>query len=703
MDATLTFEQYPVWYIGFCLLAGLIYALALYFKDTSFREATTRQRWALLPLSILRFLTVSAITFLLLTPLIKSRFIEVVKPQILFVQDNSQSMMKGFENVDSAMYIKKVNAFLDGLKEDYDIRTYNFGEQLEEGLEFTFDEKTTNITQPIEDIYNKYNNQNVGAVVLATDGIYNQGSNPIYTNIALEAPLFAIALGDTTPQRDVVLERVLHNKIAYLGDKFTIRVDVSAQNSKGATTVLKIFKGAKNKNKVHTKSIKIDKENFVKGYDVVLKADKPGIQQYNIILTEIKDEVTTHNNRQEMFIDVVDSRQKILMLAASPHPDIAAIKHAMELNQNYEITVKMLATFDGSAKGYDLVVLHGIPAKGKDSQSFINQLKVNNIPSLFIVSTQTDVPALNQSQSVMYISNSNSSFNDVKAEPSGKTFNLFNIEPSVINSLSDLPPLSVPFGEYAASPTTQVLLKQKIGSVSTRHPLLVIEQATGYKSAVFAGEGLWRWRLYDYKTDGRHDATNELISKVIQYLSVKNDKRKFRVSMPKTLYYETEQISFDAELYNDSYELINGPEVNITIYNETGKEFPFAFSKTSTAYTLNAGFFPPGRYTYKARTAFNGKDFSATGKFSVLKIELETLQTSANHQSLHTLTERMGGDVFYINDMDSLPSQIRKKGNPAIQYASYKTKPLINLRWLFFFLLAFLAIEWFVRKFIGGY
>ena len=53
-----------------------------------------------------------------------------------------------------------------------------------------------------------YSNQNVGAVILASDGIYNEGSNPLYANFELNAPIHVIALGDTVPSRDVILKRV---------------------------------------------------------------------------------------------------------------------------------------------------------------------------------------------------------------------------------------------------------------------------------------------------------------------------------------------------------------------------------------------------------------------------------------------------------------------------------------------------------------
>lgn len=706
LQSTLSFEHYPLWYIGFCAAIGLAYALFLYFKDTTFKDATKGQRRMLFPLSILRFLVVSFIAFLLLSPLIKTKFTDVIQPYVVFIQDNSKSMAHGFEKtgMDQNAYQERINTLLTGLGDEFRVEPYSFSEKLEDSLSFNFDKKITNISQSLHEVYNNYSNQNVGAIILASDGIYNQGSNPTYTNAALDVPVYSIALGDTTPQRDLIVDKVLHNRIAYLDDKFTIRVDLSAKNCKGETTVLNVYKGEGTGNKVFSKSISVKKDNFLKTQDVILPARNPGVQQYSVRVTSIKDEVTTENNRQDVFIEVIDNRKKILLLGASPHPDMSAIKQSMELNKNYEITTAFIKDFsDKSVKGYNLAVLHGLPAKTNTAENIIQQLKSNQIPIWFIVSSQTSIPDLNQAQNILKINGTSGSMNDVKGEVKGG-FNFFTVSSQLAPSIADFPPLVAPFGEYMTSATTQTLLRQRIGSVSTEYPLLVMQQATGYKTAVFTGEGLWRWRIYDFKKSRSHETINELISKTVQYLAVKNDQRKFRVNLGKTLYNENEQITFDAELYNDSYELINDPEVNLTIKNSAGKEFPFVFTKEGTGYILNAGFFPVGNYTYRAKTVFSGKEYSAKGKFSVAPIQIESLQLTANHQLLHDLSDKFGGEVVKVDSILAIANKIRN--NPNIQptlYTTYKTQAMINLKWLFYFILGFLAIEWFVRKFIGGY
>lgn len=705
MSAQIVIEQYPYWYLGLCVLAGLVGAVALYYKDKTYSEATTAQKRALIPLAFLRFLTIGIIAALLLSPLIKRRIIDVVKPYIVLLQDNSESIKVGFKNSDDSVKLKNnLNQLSSDLSQDYQVATYSFGEKSKKGFSFSYKDKTTNLSEALDELYNMYSNQNVGAIILATDGIYNQGSNPLYAGETAGIPIYSVALGDTTPKKDLLIERVLHNKIAYLGDKFMIRTEISAKNSKGEKTILSVSKGKSGGAILATKTLDIDKGDFLHSEEFTLNADAVGLQQYTIKAAPINGELTERNNTQTIYIEIIDSRQKILLLAGSPHPDVAALKDVLEQNRNYQLTVDMANKFSGNIKDFDVVILHGLPAQNNPADNILSQIKTNNTPTLFILTAQTSADAFNRAQNLVQINGATpNTTSDAKAV-SISGFNLFTLENNVGKEVQELPPLITPYGKYNAATNAQILLKQKIGTVPTDYPLLVFSAPANTKQAVLCGEGLWRWRIYDFKTDQSFTTTNELLGKTVQYLAVKNDKRKFRVNLPKTLFDENEQVVMDAELYNDSYELINTPEVNINIYNDAGKSFPFAFNRNGRSYSLNAGFFPPGNYTFQAQTVYNGQEFKANGVFTVASVQLESMQTTANHNLLYALAEKTSGGVVSTDSIGSLLAQIRQKDSiKPIQYSSFKTEPFINLKWLFAGLIALLSIEWFFRKFLGGY
>ena len=702
MNSTIAIS-YPWWYIGLCLLLGALYAFVLYFKDNSFKDAGKRVQRYIKALSIFRFLVVSFLAFLLLMPLLKNRVTSVERPIIVYLQDNSESV-KNALNADSAVFKNNTADLVSQLSQNYDLHQYQFGDEFKDSLDYTFDGKVTNIEAALEEIYNRYANQNVGGIIMATDGIYNEGSNPIYGTNNLNVPLYSIALGDTTPKRDIKIERSYYNKIAYLRDKFTLRIDVTATNCAKEGTTLKIFKinGSK-KDKILTKTIYVKTNDFTKTYDLEIEATIPGINQYQIEIDKIPDEATTKNNVQRIYIDVLDSRQKILLLAAAPHPDITAIKSAIEKNENYETTTAYANNFNESLNTYDLVVLHGLPSRNEPVTQLLAEITNKSIPVFYVLSQQTNIAGFNSAQSLLQINGANNQINNAKADMQSG-FTLFTLQNTMADNLVNLPPLNTPFGEYALGENAVSLLNQKIGTVNTTYPLLILEQSSAVKRAVLAGEGIWRWRMYDFQTDANHETVDELIGKTIQYLSVKSDKRKFRCSTAKNLYYENERISFDAELYNDSYELINDSDATLTITDAEGKAFPFNFNKTAAAYKLDAGIFPIGDYNFVAKTIYAGKNFESKGKFSVIPKQLEALNTVANHQLLNSLAGKSGGAIFYNNQTAAITDSITNNATiKPIMFSNFENSAFINLKWLFFVLLTFLALEWFIRKFNGGY
>lgn len=638
--------------------------------------------------------------------MIKNRFTEVEKPVIIIAQDNSESAAQSYIDIGADNYHKKLDSLISDLSKDYEVKTFDIGDGIKTGISKTYSDKVTNISSALSDISENFHNQNVGAIIMASDGIYNEGSNPVYNTKMLNVPIYNIALGDTTPKTDLKIEKLYHNKIAYLNDKFTLRVDVGANNLKGKSATVSVYNITDKNNtfKETSKSFSIKNNQWVDTYDLTVDARTPGMQRYSVRVSTLKSEVTAENNVQYAYIDILDSRQRILILAESPHPDLSALKSAIEKNKNYETKTEFIRKFDGNIRPYDLVILHNLPSTNKPVTSIIDEINRFQKSAWFIIGSRTSPSNINSAQSILQINGgTNANLNQIKAALSDG-FNLFTIDAQFGQKVEQLPPLINPFGEYSGGPTGQPLLKQKVGTVDTKYPLLIFEQSGRHKIAVLAGEGLWRWRLYDYQKDSDHETVDELVSKTIQFLAIKDDKRKFRVSIAKELYFENEAIAFDAELYNDSYELINAADASISIYDSNGKEYPFSFNKTANAYTLNAGFFPIGDYSYKARCVYLGEQLEYSGKFSVVPLQLEALQTTANHQILHALSKKFEGKVLYPAQMEELGSLIRNKDEiQSLLYSTYKNQYMINLRWLFFVLLALLAIEWFIRKFNGAY
>lgn len=693
--------QYPAWFLIFCGLLGLGYALLLYYRDTTFREqAPTLHRW----LGVLRWLVVTLMSAMLLSPLLRNVVTETKKPVVVLAQDQSESVGAALQGEALTRYQQDWQTLKTALGEDYEVHELAFGDAVREPVDFKFQDKVSNLSEALREVYDRFGAQNLGAVVLASDGVYNEGSNPAYAGAQIAAPVYAVALGDTTPKRDLLVKRVFHNKIAYLGDKFTLQIDVAATNAAGSTTVLTVGKITDGQlRNLQSIPVNIVGNDFFTTKEVLLEADQPGVAQYVIGVAKIPGEAVSANNVKEIYIDVLDARQKLLLLANSPHPDLSALRQTLEQNKNYAVTVAYVSDPGLNVTAFDFVAFHNLPSSANDLSGILKAMNEKRMPRLFIAGMQTDYNALNRVQGLVQAQSDGRQNDDVQGKVAAQ-FALFTLNPRIADELPKFNPVTSAFGTFSATPAAQMVLKKRIGRVDTDQPLLAVGEQNGVRTGVFLGEGLWKWRLFDYLQHQNQEIFDEIFGKTIQYLSLKEDKRKFRVTLDQSVFNENEPIVMGAELYNDNYELINDPDASVVIRNQDGKEFPYTFNKVGKAYALDAGILPVGRYTYQASTAFNGQNLRAEGQFSVRALQLELFETTANHAVLRQLSAQYGGEMVFQDGLAGIAEKIKTKGaiKPVI-YQTNKTNPFINLKWIFALLAGLLAIEWFLRRYFGAY
>jgi len=693
--------SYPGHFLFFILLGAIVYALSLYFKDKRVKE---NKSWLPSVLGAFRFLSVLGILFLLLTPLFKNFITEKQKPIIVIATDKSESVKLSTPSE----LLNNVNTELSQLsenwKEDYDIVNIEFGTNMVFNADDSIDIQSTNLANPLEYISDAYEDQNLGAVIVASDGIYNEGKNPLYADLQFTAPVYTIPLGDTTIRTDILIKNVLHNRIVYLNDRFIIEADVQAYNSKGSKSNISLYKVSNGKqSKIETQNFTIDKQNYFNSFQFELEADQIGNTKYFVSVGRINNEISTTNNSRNLYIEILDARQKILLLANATHPDIKAIKDIVNSNKNYEVEVMKASDPLTSINKYDVVILHNLPSKKEPITTQMAAIEKYKKPVLFILGADTDLNSFNTHQEVLTVQGGNSSLNDITPILENE-FSLFTLSDRLKAEVESFIPLKVPFGEYKTSASANTLLYQQIGNVPTQYPLLSYSDLNSHRQAVLAGEGIWRWRLMEYLEDESQELSKEILLKTIQFISKKEDKRQFRAFSSKNAYKENEQITFDAQLYNENFESINNTEAELTITNESGEKFEYTFSKTNDYYFLEVGRFPEGNYRFNATTVYNGKNLNAGGKFSVQSILKEQFDLTAKHDLLYSLSDKFGGKVVYPNELNSLSVLIAdNKTIKPVLYQKAETKPLLNLKWILGVLIFFLVVEWFFRRYFGGY
>lgn len=679
---------------GLLIIAGLLGAVALsyflYYRNGENSSLTGVQKALLFSL---RAVALFLIFLFLLSP--RMDHIRTIRklPVLAVAFDNSES--------DSA-YLNDFFTFRQTLEKKfrgtYQLDFWTFGERAENSEKITGTARRSDYGKILKALKDNYINKNIGAALVVGDGIYNQGQYPQNVAARLNFPVFTLGVGDTAKITDARIMRVRTNKQAFLKNKFPVEVEMkfSKLNSKLAQ-----FDVENNKKQVYSGQLSIVSSDDFQTVRFDLEASQPGLQHYKIRIRPFDGEKNRENNEYNFVIQVLENKQRILMVSNGPHPDLGAIRNSLEELQNYEVKEVAGSNTPDSLKNYSLIVLNQLPSAKNAATRLLEKIKAVRIPVLFLIGPQTMVDQMNLLNMGISVA---ASPNTEEVQPVfDPNFSLFVLSPVTRETFTQAPPLVAPFGNTTTGAQIQTLASQSIRNVNTSKILLAFGTEKGRKTGFIVGEGIWRWRLHDYAVNGNHDAFNELIYKIVQYLALRQNEDNFNVIYP-ALFEETDDVKFTAELYNDSYELVNTPDVFMQIKSDSLREFNYQFDRTENDYRLNAGSLPPGDYRFEAATTLGNQHFTEHGKFSVVKNNIETQNKQANFEVLYQIAHLTGGEFQTYANSGILLDEIRNNKQISIQeFHQNIQNEWINLKFLFFVLVVLLATEWFFRKYWGIY
>ncbi len=689
--------SHSLWLLPLCLALGALGAWLLYRRSIDTHGWSKGLAWLL---GASRALVIALLAFFLLEPMVRVFQREVRKPVIVLAHDASSSLLATGDSATlRAAHGEVLRQLQERLGEHYEVRPFSYGDHVSEGIDLRQVEGYTDIDQLFRAVHDRFAGPDLGAVIIDGDGIYNRGRDPLPAAERLGVPVFTIALGDTTVRPDLALRHVDHNRITYLGNEFPVVARVEARHLKGTTARVSISRDGR---VLSSKDQRITSDPQVSEVPLMVKADAPGLQRYVVRIAPVEGEASEANNAQTIYIDVLDDRQKVLILALGPHPDVAALRQSMDKLEGYSTEVAYASAFSGKVEEFDLIMLHQLPSGYAAIQPVLKRIIERNIPTLTIMGANTDFAQLNALGSGLEITGAQRTVNDAQAAMN-PDFALFTVDAEEAQAFERFPPLQVPIGTYELGRGAAALLFQKVGVVRTPYPLLAIQPQGERHSAIICGEGLWRWKLADQQLYNTQQHFDQLVHKLVAFLALKQDKSRFRVRHAQE-FAQNEPVLIDAELYNASYEPVNTPEAAINLRNEEGRDLSYTFSRNGTGYRLEAGVLPPGRYTYAASTLLDGERFATKGELLVKPMVAEQLSTVADHELLAALAARTQGIMVSPAEMEEIVKAIDERRTIVPRsYAHASFSDIIGWRWLFFALLALLTMEWAIRRRNGTY
>lgn len=680
-DSWYSFDVSPGW-VALAFLAALGLSTLLYSKKGVPWSKTTN-----VIMGFLRFSAIFLIALLLLNPLLQLNINEVEKPAVIFAIDDSQSIQMRTSEAELTRLKDWINQAQEELEADYLTETFRLSESDADTI--SFDAKTSNISDLLSRVENVYEGRNVGAVILISDGIINQGQSPAYQDFPF--PIYTLGAGDTIPPKDISISSIRNNQVAYQGNQFPVNVTLSQRGFTDETVNVRILEGSTVR---ATEAVALDSEN--KNVDFLLNAEEPGLKRLTVSVTTREGESSTANNSQDIYIDVIEGKDKVLILAPAPHPDISAIRSALDATANYETVLYIPGISERpTANDFDVVIEH---------QAFSRQTfpEYQATGRWYILGSGTNYKKMSEALGFINI-NPNGNQTDQVRPAYNTSFTKFKLQEGLLDRLEGYPPIRAPFGAYQVTGPVETLFYQQVGNVVTDRPLMSFFDDGSRKAAILTGSGIWQWKLQESGSENSSELFNEMVLKTVQFLGIKANKQRFVVTPRSSDYKTGDRVFIDTEVYNDVYERTYGNTIKLTITNENDSLTNYEMVDAPANSSFNLGTMPPGIYTFQASVSLGGKTYNEQGSFAVRDIQLEGLQLTADHNLLRTISDRSGGQFYPVGEAESLLQRLDVLDPQGVVRTSQQFFPLISSIWIILLIVLLLSSEWFLRKYLGAY
>ena len=665
------------------LLLSLLIAGGLSFFQY-FYKAKTKSKVNLV-LAFLRFVSIFGILLLLINPIISRKTLETIKTPLPIVVDNSSSIVD-LKSKEIALELYKKLFQNKELQAKFDVQSYRFDNEFQQSEELDFKGIQTNLDEVAKSLKSIYKNTTF-PTVLITDGNQTSGNDYVYSFDA-NNKVYPLIVGDTTTFLDLKVSQLNVNKYAFHKNKFPVEVFLNYSGNKTIKADFRISQGNSVLSK-QTVSFSSSKKSVI--LNVLLPADKVGLQVFKATISSNEKEKNTYNNAKNFAVEIIDQKTNIAIVSAINHPDIGAMKRAIESNAQRKVIVVKPNSIN-LLQDYNVLILY---QPTNEFKSVFEKNKLAGINTFIVTGNSTDFNFLNQQQNNLVFKMSGQK-EDYLAEFNSQ-FNLFAIENL---GFENFPPLQNAFGSVTTKGSVTTLLSSKIRNIDTNAPLLAFAENQGKRSAFLLGENLWKWRLQSHVDNQSFEKFDVFVDKIIQFLA-SNDSKKSLVVNHESFYNSGDAIEISAQYFNKNYEFDEKARLTISVTNAKTKQTKnYDLLKGNNSFKVNLDGLSAGGYDFSVKELNSRTSYSS--HFEILDFDIEKQFVNPDVEKLNQLASQTQGKAYYPNQVDTLIKSLLENENyKAIQKEIVTKTPLIDWVWLLVFIAIALASEWFVRKYNG--
>lgn len=658
----------------------------------------------------LRSIVFFIILLVLINPVFESVIKKNIKSNIAVMLDNSQSMSISKGDYHGQASYRNVLKELD-LRDTSNIRydIYSFGGKIrrESPDSISLNEGETDISGAVSQL--SMSGKSFKALILVTDGIYTVGRDPSYLASNLGFPVYTIAMGDTIHKNDIIVQNLSVNRDGYLNTIIPVEASIINDGLPNRKIQVQLWH---NQRIIQKKDIETRKQKSVQSVTFKFRPEDTGLQQYRIVVPEIKGEWTKANNQKVFNIDIRNDKIKILDLAFSIHPDVKTIRSILESDKSIEMKELTWIGKHRFLRGplpsridtMNMVILHGFPNdKLSDSEAAEIYNLIKEKPVLLISTPGVNYHTLNElfPGELPIITKNQRLLSAVQWRPNPE-----NLGNPILNlpsfNLANLPDVYAPIDNATASPGSKVLFYADYRGANTKVPVVAIKSIGNRKISQINIAGFFKW--YQNEVPGSRNYITAFVNNIVKWTSVKPDNRLLKIDPARKVFNGSEDVILNASLINESGLAEDKGKIDVTL---SGTKYPaksfMMENQGDGRYSLNPGVLPGGIYQFKAtaKVDFQVLD-SEKGQFSVGNTNTEFINTTRNDALLHYIAKRSGGAYFTFKDAARVVPAMQSKGllKPLVQKVHSRFYVHRSL-WWFAVILVLLSTEWFIRKYLA--
>ena len=641
-----------------------------------------------------------------------------IPPRVALLVDDSESMRLVDGAGDRAEILDRLlnNEIFNSLDEQDKLTTIKFAGDAGKlhafaPDSFQLDGPATNIDAAMKKLREERERENIKLGVLISDGNYNVGPRPVYEAERLNIPLYTVGVGDSLEQKDVLISRVIANEIAYLDTESPVDVRVRSSGFGGERVAVTL---SDEDEIIEEKTITLEEGTADYELSFAFQPEEEGVNRYTVSVQELPGEVTHENNHQSFYVNVLDRKVQVLLLAGAPTQDAVFLRRTLENDETIDVTLSVQGeggSFIGEEptetrlRETDLIILAGFPAN-ETPPALVNNVRTivedENKPVLFLENLIADVQRIDDLLPVAIDRTrreESQTFIRVPEEQAGHS--LFRIgEERTDIRWEALPPVFRTMNRYAVRPGSEKLMTHRLQNTPLDDPFLVIRSVGGRKSAAMLGYGIWRWRMMGRGDIDGIKVYDNLMYNLVQWLTTDEDQDRVRITASKEQYHTGEAIEFVGQVYDEQYRPLANAEVRVSVRADDETYETILSPRGHGRYEGKLNPLPEGDYEYEGIAEYEGSGVGEDdGRFLVGELNLEFRDTRMNIQIMRQLATITGGGYLHPDEPEKLEEMLREIDTyeARIETASADYQ-VWNLPAALAVLILFFSIEWFLRK-----